>query len=222
MTHSLIIFDCDGTLVDSEHLYNAITAELLNEIGYTEYTPELCLELFAGHSWTTIRQRLEERHGEPPPPDITQRYIRIANEKLDDNFDPAPHANDVLTNLKARSKICVASNGERGNVIKSLNVTGLLPHFKEEHIFSKIQVERPKPAPDLFLYACANMNEPPEKSIVIEDSAAGVKAARAANIDVLGYVGTSHNKDKQASLLKAAGATTIIDSLIHIEQHLRD
>ena len=62
MTYDLIIFDCDGTLVDTEHLYNAITAELLNEIGFKEYTPELCMKLFAGQSWSTIRGMLEEKH----------------------------------------------------------------------------------------------------------------------------------------------------------------
>jgi len=218
----LIIFDCDGTLVDSEHLYNSITAELLNELGYTEYTPELCLELFAGQSWSTIRHVLEDRHDEPMPDDIIQRYIAIANKRMNHDFDAVPHANDVLHTVKEGRQICVGSNGERNNVIKSLEVTGLLHHFDEDRIFTKIQVDKPKPAPDLFLFACEQMQVAPEQTLVIEDSPAGVAAAKAADIHVLGFVGTAHNQDKQAKALKNAGADIVIDTLIHIEQHLRE
>lgn len=221
MTHNLIIFDCDGTLVDSEHLYNSITAELLNGLGYQEYTPELCLELFGGQSWSTIRHDLEARHNEPMPDDLIQRYIKIANKRMNHDFDAVPHADTVLNTLTSQLKSCVASNGERGNVIKSLEVTGLLKHFDENRIFTKIQVERPKPAPDLFLFACNQMESTPENTIVIEDSTAGVTAARAAGIHVLGFVGTAHNPHKQAEALKNAGADAIIDELIHIEDHLR-
>ena len=217
----LIIFDCDGTLVDSEYLYNSITSELLNEIGYDEYTPEICMELFTGQSWSTIRGTLEERHNTKMPDDIIERYIRIANTKMDHDFDATPHADTVLASLSKARKICVGSNGERKNVIKSLEITGLLPHFSDDRIFTKIQVERPKPAPDLFLFACNEMGTAPEHSMVIEDSAAGVEAAKAANINVLGFVGTSHDKQSQAERLRAAGADIIIDELIHIEKHLR-
>lgn len=217
----LIIFDCDGTLVDSEYLYNSITSELLNEIGYPEYTPELCMELFTGQSWSTIRHDLEERHGEKMPNDIIERYIRIANDKMDHDFDATEHANDVLHKLGVNRQICVGSNGERNNVIKSLQVTGLWHHFDEERVFTKIQVERPKPAPDLFHFACTQMQVEPQHTLVVEDSTAGVKAARAAGIHVLGFVGTAHNKEKQADALKNAGADAVIESLIHIEGHLK-
>ncbi len=219
--HHLIIFDCDGTLVDSEHLYNSITSELLNEIGYAEYTPEICMERFTGQSWSTIRLTLEEHHGEKMPDDIIERYIRIANEKMNHDFDAAPHADAVLKTLSTRHQMCVGSNGERNNVIKSLQVTNLFDYFGEERIFTKIQVEKPKPAPDLFLFACDQMQTKPENALIIEDSPAGVAAARAANIHVLGYVGTAHDTEKQAKALKNAGADAIIDSLIHIETHAK-
>ncbi len=219
--HQLIIFDCDGTLVDSEYLYNSITSELLGELGYDNYTPELCMELFTGQSWSTIRMTLEERHGEPMPDDIIERYIRIANEKMDHDFDATPHANDVLHKLSAERQICVGSNGERNNVIKSLEVTGLLHHFDEDRIFTKKQVERPKPAPDLFLFACEQMQVEPANTLVVEDSPAGVEAARAAGIHTLGFIGTAHNKENQAAALKNAGADAIIETLIHIEEHLK-
>lgn len=219
--HDLIIFDCDGTLVDSEPLYNTVTAELLNEIGYAEYTPQVCLERFSGKSWSTIRQELEEYHGAPMPADIIQRYIKIAGSRMDTDLKAAAHAATALENLKSRAQICIGSNGERGNVIKSLTVTGLISHFDEERIFTKIQVEKPKPAPDLFLFACDKMRTAPQNALVIEDSPAGVAAAKAAGIKVLGYIGTSHAPEKQAEALKQAGAEVIIDTLIHIENHIK-
>ena len=217
---ALIIFDCDGTLVDSEYLYNSITAELLNELGFDEYTPELCLELFAGQSWSTIRHLLEDRHNEKMPDGIIERYIRIANKRMDHDFDPAPNAGTVLAQLHKSHDICVGSNGERGNVIKSLEVTALKHYFPDEHIFTKIQVERPKPHPDLFHFACEQMGHPEKSALVIEDSPAGVRAAKAAGIHVLGYVGTAHDQDKHSEALKVAGADKIIDCLIHIHDHL--
>lgn len=221
MVHELIIFDCDGTLVDSEHLYNAITAELLNEIGFDEYTPQRCLELFAGMAWSAIRAELEERHQQPLPEDIIQRYIAIANRRMNHDFSATPDADLVLTALAQNYQLCVASNGERGNVMKSLQVTDLIKHFDEDRIFTKIQAARPKPAPDLFLLVCEKMQIVPGKALIIEDSVAGVSAAKAAGIAVLGFIGTAPNPEKQAQMLKNAGADHIIERLIHIDNHLK-
>jgi HAD superfamily hydrolase (TIGR01509 family) len=221
MSPKLIIFDCDGTLVDSEYLYNAITAELLNEIGYPEYTPELCLELFAGMAWSVIRAELEIRHQTKMPEDIIQRYIRIANLRMNHDFNASPRADEVLEDLGRDYTLCVASNGERNNVIKSLEVTGLMRHFSDERIFTKIQVARPKPAPDLFLFACAQMGFETHEALIIEDSIAGVRAAVAANIDVLGYTGTAHDPQSAFQKLENTGAKTIISELIHIRKHLK-
>lgn len=216
----LIIFDCDGTLVDSETLYNSITAELLNELGFEEYTPELCIELFAGQAWSTIKAGLEERHGAEIPKDIVERYIAIANARMDTDLQTPLGADDVVSALKAERSICVASNGERNNVIKSLKITGLMDHFIEDHIFTKIQVEQPKPAPDLFLFAAERMGFESSHCLVIEDSPAGVAAAVAANMKVIGFTGCAHDQDQQAELLKNAGAKIITDKLIHITDYI--
>ncbi len=217
---NLIIFDCDGTLVDSEHVYNGITAQLLNNIGYGEYTPALCLELFAGQSWSTIRPLLEARHGVAMPEDIVEQFKTLAEESMTHDFVAAPQADEVLAELSPHYQICVGSNGERGNVIKSLTVTDLKKYFIDDHIFTKIQVPKPKPAPDLFHFACAQMGVSEEDTLIIEDSPAGVTAARAAGIPVLGYIGTTHDKEKQAKALKGAGADAILEELIHIRRHL--
>ena len=216
----LIIFDCDGTLVDSETLYNSITSELLTEMGFAEYTTTRCIELFAGQSWSTIKAILEDKHGAQIPKDLVERYIQTANSRMDNELKAAPDAHDMLEEIKQERSICVASNGERGNVLKSLRMTGLMPHFDEAHIFTKIQVERPKPAPDLFLFTAAQMGFDPAQCLVIEDSPAGVEAAVAADMRVIGYTGCAHDTDHQADLLKSAGAQSITDRLIHITSHL--
>src|SRR5690606_28500307 len=103
--YDLVIFDCDGTLVDSEHLYNSITSELLNEIGYEDYTPALCLELFAGLSWSEIRRTLEEKHKTKLPDDIMRRYIDVANMRMESDLKAIEHAHEVITAVKENHKI---------------------------------------------------------------------------------------------------------------------
>lgn len=205
----LILFDCDGTLVDSEWLYNSITAELLNGLGFSEYTPELCIELFAGQAWSSIKKTLEAKHGMQIPRDIVERYIAISNQKMDTNLNTPEGIIALLEDVQGHYSICVASNGERNNVIKSLTVCGLKPFFPDEHIFTKIQVERPKPAPDLFLYAAEQMGYAPEYCTVIEDSIAGVLAGVAAGMHVIGFTGCVHDKAQQRAKLEDAGADAI-------------
>lgn len=218
----LVIFDCDGTLVDSEHLYNSITASLLNGLGFDEYTPERCIADFAGHSWTSIRKILQERHGADIPRNIVDQYIARANKAMHEGLSATDHAHDVLSTLTASdTPICVASNGERKNVLDSLKIAGLSEFFPPDtHVFTKIQVPNPKPAPDLFLYAAEKMSFAPEHCLIIEDSVAGVQAAVAANIKVLGFIGTAHDPERARESLRKAGAQVIIDSLIHIHDHL--
>lgn len=205
--------------MDSETLYNTITSELLTELGFAEYTPEICIDLFAGQAWSMIKATLEEKHGDIIPRDIIERYIKTANAQMDFDLRTPEGASDVLAQLKQERSICVASNGERNNVLKSLRVTGLMEHFVEEQVFTKIQVARPKPAPDLFLFTAEQMGFEPAQCLVIEDSPAGVAAAVAANMPVIGFTGCSHDQERQADLLTDAGANFIIDKLIHIQNH---
>lgn len=219
MGKSLIIFDCDGTLVDSETLYNSITSELLTEMGLPEYTTERCIELFAGQSWRTIKDMLEDTHRIEIPESMVDQFVEKSYAGMD-SLNTSEDAHDVVGALHQSHKICVASNGERGGVLKSLAVTGLDQYFPEHHIFTKIQVERPKPAPDLFLFTAEQMGFEPPQCLVIEDSPTGVIAAVAAGIHVIGYTGCSHDTARQADMLHDAGADIVTDNLNDIIKHI--
>jgi len=219
---NLIIFDCDGTLVDSEMLYNGVTADLLGDIGLPEYTLERCLEEFTGHSWSTIRARLIDKHGSMIPDDIIQQYIERASRAMEHDLQAVPDATSLIRGLRSTHKLCVASNGERGNVLKSLRLTGLMEFFDEDaHIFTKIQVTNPKPAPDLFLFAADRMETHPQHCLVIEDSPTGVRAAKAAGMPVIGFIGTAHTPKQAETALLQAGADHICTRLIHIPELLK-
>ena len=220
MPYELIIFDCDGTLVDSEHMYNAITSEMLNELGYHEYTPEVCTALFCGQSWGNIRSSLEEKHGEAIPEDIVERYTMLSRARMDEDLTAVSGALSLVERARNEYKICVASNGEITNVNKSLSLTGFMDHFHPDHIFTKCAVENAKPAPDLFIHVADIMGVAPADTLVIEDSIAGVSAAIAANMDVIGFTGSAHDSAHQETMLRKAGAVHISKEFIHIANKL--
>lgn len=220
MPYDLIIFDCDGTLVDSERLYNGIASELLAAAGLPQYTPERCFNEFSGQSWSVIIARMEERHGVKIPMTLVQEFVEIAKTRIGEHLEAVPHVHEVVEALSKDYKICVGSNGEHATILKSLAVTGLDKFFPEAIVFSKIMVENPKPAPDLFYFCAEKMGVPPDRCLVIEDSVAGVRAGAAAKMDTIGFYGTAldgaGHKDKQI----AAGATHTIDNLIHIQTYI--
>lgn len=221
MGYDLIIFDCDGTLVDSEYLNNKVSADLLNEFGLTQYTPENFMAEFAGNTWTDIRLTLEARHQTKLPDEIITTYIKRVNDALDKDLLPAKGAAGFVKICNQHYKICVGSNGERSNVLKSLTVSEFIPtYFTEENIFTRIQVPNGKPAPDLFLFAAEKMGVAPTKCLVIEDSPTGVKAGVAAGMDVFGFVGTAHHPKIQKKKLLEAGACRVFENFIHMADAL--
>ena len=220
---SLILFDCDGTLVDSEGLYNSVIAEMLTEHGLQAYNPAYCLAHFNGLTLTTIRQTVEADTGHDLSGVLTSDlYIRRAQARMDEGLLAIDGAGKLLEWSASRGKIALASNGERSSVIKSLKITGLYDFFGEERIFTKIEVPRPKPFPDLFLHAAARMDTNPADCVVIEDSLAGVEAGYAAKMRVFGFTGVHHTPDLQAKKLMQAGAERVFSALIHIPEALRD
>ena len=201
----LIIFDCDGVLVDSELLSCQCLSEVLAEFGF-ELGVEQALELFLGRSTAAIGQYYRER-GEILPDDFLPRLKSRVLETFAGALQPIPGVGAVLSELKAQR--CVASSSDIDRVSLSLNVTGLALHF-DSRLYTAQMVKHGKPAPDLFLYAAGKMQTDPSRALVIEDSVSGVLAAKAAGMTVWGFVGGSHyhRRDGRA-ILTAAGADRV-------------
>jgi HAD superfamily hydrolase (TIGR01509 family) len=199
----LVIFDCDGVLVDSEALACVVHAEVLTAHGYA-ITPEQVHERFLGRSSKEARFEVETEMGRVLPDDYTVQLKATIDRVFGEQLSPVPHIAETLAKLTQR--ICVASSGTPTRIVSSLTTTGLIDRFAP-HLFSASQVERGKPAPDLFLFAAAQMGVAPSRCLVIEDSLPGVRAAGAAGMAVLGFYGGAHCSPATAPALSGAGAT---------------
>ncbi len=180
----LVIFDCDGVLVDSEPIANALLARYVTDLGLP-MTREESIDAFMGRSWAAGVELIEERIGRPVPDDFDERYhadLQAAFERELKAVRGIEAALDAIHEPR-----CVASSGTHERIRNSLRLTGLIDRFPDDTIFSAEDVEHGKPAPDLFLHAAASMGFEPGDCVVIEDSPAGVEAARAAGMTVLGY-----------------------------------
>ena len=160
----LIIFDCDGVLVDSELLSCRCLSEVLAEFGFV-LSVEQALELFLGRSTRAIEQHYRDL-GQVVPDDFLPRLKSRVLETFAASLEPIPGAGAVISGLTVPS--CVASSSDIDRVSLSLDVTGLRAHFGD-HIYTAQMVRNGKPAPDLFLYAADKMGADPARSLVIED-----------------------------------------------------
>ncbi|TKT71074.1 HAD family hydrolase [Afipia massiliensis] len=208
-TCDLIIFDCDGVLVDSEALACVVHADVLTQHGYA-ISAEQVHDRFLGRSAREARLEVETELGRAFPDAYTAQLRATIDRVFGEQLQPVPYIADTLGRLSQR--ICVASSGTPTRIRSSLGTTGLLDRF-DPHLFSAMQVERGKPAPDLFLFAAAQMNTPPARCVVVEDSVPGVTAARAATMTVIGFTGGSHCRPGDADRLRAAGAAIVIDDM---------
>lgn len=185
----LIIFDCDGVLVDSELLANHIHAETLSAYGYP-ITGEESLKQFTGLSEQTVCQILLEA-GIKIPLDYWEKQTPHVLRRYKTELNPLMHA--VLPILQRDDVTrCVASNNLRDHVLHALVCTNLLTYFNDSTIFTAQQVQQGKPAPDLFLFAAEKMGFEPKDCIVIEDSPVGITAALSAGMQVIGFLGGGH------------------------------
>jgi len=201
----LLIFDCDGVLVDSEALSCRIDAEFLTEIGIP-YTAEEIARQFLGVSLKTMIARIEADRACRLPDDFGERLNAILFARFETDLKPIAGVRDAILSLPYPR--CVASSSVPERIALSLRITGLADLF--DHIFSSTQVPRGKPAPDLFLHAARTMNARAEDCLVIEDSPAGVQAALAARMRVIGFAGGGHCGPDHAEKLREAGATVVI------------
>jgi HAD superfamily hydrolase (TIGR01509 family) len=186
---ALVIFDCDGVLVDSEPIAVGIDIAILAEVGI-EMSESEVIRRYVGRSPGVLQQTIAERLGRPLSPERIKGYERLYREAYEAELTPVAGIVEALDALARRigRRMCVASSSRPESLRRKLTITGLHDRFAP-WIFSASQVQRGKPAPDLFLYAAERMGVPPERCVVVEDSRPGVEAARAAGMPVCAYAG---------------------------------
>ncbi|MFJ9032249.1 HAD family hydrolase [Streptomyces sp. NPDC102274] len=188
MTHDpfeLVIFDCDGVLVDSERISIRIDAQVFAALG-CHFTEEEIIATFVGSSGEVFDAAVEARLGRPLEPGWHRAYEHLYQEAFDAELTAVDGITEALEALDI--PFCLASNGGHDGIRRNLTITGLYDHF-EGRIFSAADVARGKPAPDLFLHAARTLGVDPARCAVVEDSPYGVEAARAAGMRAFGYAG---------------------------------
>jgi HAD superfamily hydrolase (TIGR01509 family) len=205
----LVIFDCDGVLVDSEVISCRAHAETLTRHGYP-ITAEQVLVRFLGVSDREARQSIEREIDRKLPDDFEQQVKAATLKFYEGDLQAIAHVGDAIGAIRLPK--CVASSGTPEKIRHGLTCAGLYDQLAP-HIFSATQVDRGKPAPDLFLFAAEQMKVQPAQCLVIEDSVPGVAGGRAAGMTVLGFHGGSHCQPGHAELLRAAGAAVTFDDM---------
>ena len=205
----LVIFDCDGVLVDSEPLFARVLGEALIAADFPTTIDE-ALTLGFGKNRLTLSAAVEARFGRALPEDFFETIRARASLLFEQELLPMPGIEQLLATLPAPR--CVASNSHLERVRHSLAVTGLLPLF-EPHVYSASQTARGKPAPDLFLFAARQLGAPPEECVVVEDSLTGVEAALAAGMPAVGFCGGTHCRGDHARQLLSAGCFRVFATM---------
>lgn len=200
----LVIFDCDGVLVDSEHITNRVFAQMLSELGHT-VSEAYMAEQFFGRSATESVRRAEVMLGRPLPEGFERRYGERSRAVLAREVTLMPGVAGMLDTI---GRPCaIASNGLRVKMEITLRATGLLPRF-DGRWFCIDDVEQGKPAPDIYLLAARRFGARPEHCVVVEDSPTGIAAGLAAGMTVLGYA--AHTPGPR---LREAGAQEVFDDM---------
>lgn len=189
----LIIFDCDGVLVDSELIITKHFIKYLHEFGY-QISMEDAIKRFSGKSATMVYQEINLESNNAFSPDLIEHIQKQIHLAL---HSEVLAVNGIAQLIAAIQKndgddICIASSGTLEKINKSLRVTGLQKYFHHKNIFSAQSVKKGKPNPDLFLFAAKQMGYQPTTCVVIEDSIIGIKAALAAGMQPIAFLGGSH------------------------------
>jgi HAD superfamily hydrolase (TIGR01509 family) len=204
----LVIFDFDGTLVDSEVIAARIEAELITQAGY-EITAEEISELYAGLTFKDILLRIEETASIPFKVSLIDRAEELVDKRLRAEVRMIEGAREAVASVT--TKRCICSNSRTDRIGFMAEKTGLAPFFAGR-IFSSLDTPsgKPKPAPDVFLYAAQKLQANPENTFVIEDSVHGIAGAKSAGMRVIGFTGAGHSYAGHADVLTEAGAETVI------------
>jgi len=205
----LIIFDCDGVLVDSEVISCRAHAETLTRHGYP-ITADQVLNRFLGVSDREARLMIENEISRKLPNDFESQVKQATLQFYADDLRAISCVGEAIAAIGLPK--CVASSGTPEKIRHGLTCTGLYDQLAP-HIFSASEVKRGKPAPDLFLFAAEQMQAAPARCLVIEDSIPGVTGAVAAGMTVLGFHGGSHCRPGYGDTLRAAGAIMTFEDM---------
>jgi HAD superfamily hydrolase (TIGR01509 family) len=206
---TLLIFDCDGVLVDSELLANEALAELMSALGHP-MTTQQALHIFSGRRLRDVLESAEALLSFPMPANLGAAAGQQLFERFRRELQPVKGVREALDMLPYPR--CVASSSARERLDLSIEVTGLKGLFGD-NVFSADQVEHGKPAPDLYLFAARSFGVIPANCIVIEDSTLGIQAAVSAGMKTIGFAGASHATVELAQQLKVAGADIVIAAM---------
>ncbi len=209
----LVIFDCDGVLVDSEPVATRTLGQALRELGL-DLTQEQIFQHFVGYSLPHVLRVVESMLGRPPPENFLRDLQARTFAAFKTELRAMPGIEEALDRL--RVPFCVASSGDHEKMSTTLGITGLLPRFAGR-IFSVTQVARGKPFPDVYLFAARQLGAEPSACVVVEDTPPGVQAGVAAGMTVFGFC--AHTPEEK---LKAAGAHWTFDDLRRLPEMLDD
>lgn len=213
----LIIFDCDGVLVDSETLSAKASTLALAEFG-VHMTVEQRMNTLTGLTFAASVAKVRSEYGVELPPAYASRHAQLVDQIFRQELRPMAGVVEMLRSLPV--PFCVGSNSSQARLAMTFEVTGL-SHFFKGRVFSGEDVKEGKPAPDLFLHAAARCGVAPQNCLVIEDSPVGVIAALKAGMTAIGFLGGSHASPALRDRLLQAGALDVFDDLTQIHSHLR-
>lgn len=207
-----ILYDCDGTLIDSEHIAGSVCAEALTALGYP-ITMRAFNARFNGVPAAKVWEILRAELPFELPEGFNDRLNAEIYHRYETELFVIPGVEEAIHAIEG--KRAVASSTGLVRLRKNLEFTGLAPLFGD-HIYSASQVARGKPAPDVFLYAASQLGVDPAHALVIEDSVAGVTAAIRAGMRVIGFAGANHGAEDLADRLAKAGALAVIERMVEL------
>lgn len=205
----MIVFDCNGVLVDSEPLAAAVLSDEFMRAGFS-ITPEIIARYFTGRRTAEVFAEVERATGRKLPPGFAAKVAGVTLRRFRTELRATKHVAQALSWL--RGPKCVASSSPIDRIRLSLESTDLIRFF-EPYLFSASDVRQGKPAPDLLLYAAGKMAVPPSACIVVDDSVVGVTAGIAAGMTVIGFAGSNRAGAPTADDLRTAGARTVINDM---------
>lgn len=207
----LIIFDCDGVLVDSEIIASQVQSELVSEAGYPMSVEDMNVR-FAGLTWRDTLLTIEKEASIPLSASLIDRVDAILDQRLARDVRIIDGVKAVLMQLTLPH--CICSNSTSARLATMLGKVGIRDHFGK-HIYSARDLgpDRVKPKPDIFLHGAAQFDVDPTRVLVIEDSVHGVHGARAAGMRVVGFTGGGHTYPSHADRLTDAGAETVVSRM---------